>query len=104
MKRTSLLWLFWICCVLGVLLVAACGPEATPYPVDIPSATTSTPQTSDTSTIRYALAANTNGLVSDLSLIQASAQIEQLTEAVNPADLGNRYDLVAAYGDLPGSM
>lgn len=80
-------------------LIAACTSEPTPFPVDIPPTVSSA---ADLSVIRYALAPNTEGLISDLPLLETKAQIEQLTEPVNPADLGTRYDLVAAYGELPG--
>ena len=72
--------------------------------MDIPTIDNATPLPGDAPTIRYALAANTVGFVSDLSLIQASAQVEQLTEPIDANDLGNRYDLLAAYGDLPAGI
>lgn len=83
-------------------LVAGCTPDATPFPVDLPTTTSSTPPPGSTSTVRYALAENTNGLVNDLALIQAAAQVEQLTEPINSDDLGSRYDMVVTYGDLQG--
>lgn len=84
-----------------ILFLAACGPEVTPFPASLPTeAATLTP--GGVQAVRYALAANAEGLVADIDLIQASAQIEQLHEAVHPDDLGIRYDMVAVYGDLPG--
>ncbi len=84
------------------MLLTACGPEATPFPVDIPTINGDSPSAPPT-TIRYALADNTRNFVSDLPLIQAAAKLEQLTESFDPTDLGSRFDIVAAYGDLPGS-
>jgi hypothetical protein len=85
--------------VIFCLCIVGCTPDATPFPVDIPTIS-STPPAGSQSTLRYALSANTENLVSDLAVIQAAAQVEQLTEPINNGDLGNRYDLVAAYGDL----
>jgi hypothetical protein len=83
------------------LWLVSCTPEATPFPVDIPTiSSTSAPNSQ--STLRYALAANTENLVSDLAVIQAEAQIEQLTAPINNDDLGSHYDLATAYGDLEG--
>ena len=95
MKITALSPITFLIC----LWLVSCTPEATPFPVDIPTiGSTSAPNSQFT--VRYALAANTENLVSDLAVIQAETQVEQLTEPVNNDDLGNRYDLVAAYGDL----
>lgn len=102
-----------LCIVLLLCLwLAGCGADPTPFPADVPAAATRTPaaQTagiSDQSTaavIRYALAANTRDTVADLDLLRAAAQVETLTQEVNPADLGTRYDIIAAYGDLPGGV
>src|SRR5512145_2156078 len=103
----------WLLAITIFLGLTACEPEPTPFPVDVPLAETAvlTPPPAVTleatsaapGVVRYALAANTTGLVADLPLLAASAQVETLTEPVNPADLGLRYDLIAAYGDLPGS-
>ncbi|MBZ0285066.1 MAG: hypothetical protein K8L97_30300 [Anaerolineae bacterium] len=88
--------------VVMMVLVAACGAEPTPFPVDVIPEVTETPiPQTDTTVIRYALASNTLDAVPDLELIRESAQIEQLNEAIQPGDLGNRYDIVVAYGDLP---
>ncbi len=87
-----------------LLLLSACEPTATPFPVDIPPTPTTTPVPGALPTqIRYALAANTAGFVPDLDLIAASGSIEQLTEDPNPADIGERFDLIAAYGKWPGA-
>jgi hypothetical protein len=85
--------------VVFCLCIVGCTPDATPFPVDIPTIS-STPLPGSQSTLRYALAANTENLVSDLAVMQAAAQVEQLTEPINTDDLGSRYDLVVAYGDL----
>ncbi len=105
-------------CLFGLLAVTACltacGPEPTPFPVDIPATPTTAPLVTFTpvaapvalpdGVIRYALAANTTGFVTDLALLEQSAHVETLTTPVDPADLGRRYDLIAAYGDLPGGI
>jgi hypothetical protein len=89
---------------IGVSWIAACTPEATPFPVDIPTPSQATLPAGSTSTIRYALAANTEDYIGELSLIQDTAQVEQLTEPIDASDLGSRYDIVAAYGDLPDGL
>lgn len=88
--------------ILFMLAHSGCTPEATPYPVDAPENGNRNLSAGSTATIRYALATNADGFVSDLALIQASAQVEQLTEPLNPDDIGNQYDLAAAYGDILG--
>src|SRR5689334_10569755 len=85
------------------LVSAACTPEATPFPVDVPTFASAASSANQT-IIRYALAPNTNGLVSDLVLIEKATQIEALDTAINPADLGSRFDIAAAYGDIPDGM
>jgi hypothetical protein len=92
--------------VILALVTAACKQQATPFPADIPATPTPTAalDVPPAATIRYGLAANTEGLVSDLDLIKASAQVEQLTEIFNPDDMGKRFDLAAGYGDLPNGI
>ncbi|MBI5669060.1 MAG: hypothetical protein HZC41_13730 [Chloroflexi bacterium] len=92
-----------------LVILTACTPEPTPFPVDVPAtpASTAAPTAALPATagvIRYALAANTAGLVADLPLLEQSAQVITLETVVNPADLGSRYDIIAAYGDLPGGQ
>jgi hypothetical protein len=87
---------------LGLLfLLSACGPQATPFPAVVPTVEVTAPQSGQVAPIRYALAANTQGLVADWSLIQASGIVEQLTDPINPDDLGSRYDIIVAFGDMP---
>lgn len=85
-----------LCC----LLLAACEPEATPFPVDLPTPTAVPPTPA---VIRYALAANTANRVADMALLERAAHITPLTEPVNPAELGTAYDIIAAYGTYPDS-
>lgn len=103
----------WLPVVIGLL--AGCGPQPTPFPVDIPAEETQPPAPTEAAPaavepslppgiIRYALAANTAGLVADLPLIEASTQVEQLADPPHPDDLGRRYDILAAFGDLPGGQ
>jgi len=85
-------------------VLAACAPKPTPFPVDIPPTPTATPIPGAPPTpIRYALAANTAGFVADWDLIASSGSIEQLTEAPNPADIGTRFEVIAAYGKWAGA-
>jgi hypothetical protein len=88
-----------------LVLCAACQPDPTPFPVDIPPTITdvgATAVAADTpQPIRYALAANMAGV--DTSLISAEAQVEVLTEPINTADLGVRFDVIVTYGDLAGA-
>lgn len=92
-----------ILCLLVAKLLSACEPKATPFPVDIPPTPTLTPIPGVPSPIRYALAANTAGYVPDLDLIAASGSVDQLTEAPSSADIGERFDLIAAYGKWTGA-
>ena len=80
------------------LLLMGCEPEATPFPVDIP---TLAPPTATAAPIRYALAANTASTVFDMELLGRNAQITTLTKPIDPADLGERFDIIAAYGLYP---
>jgi hypothetical protein len=99
-SRYHFLWLFGI--LTAFSLLAACEPEATPFPVDIPIVPTVTPTPGAPLPIRYAVAPNANGLVADINLIMTSAAVEQLAEPVTPDDLGRRYEVVAAYGEWSG--
>jgi hypothetical protein len=93
----------------GLLLLAcACEPEATPLPVNLPtlSEPTSAVTTAEAPpTLRYAVAANALPYLSaeDQSLISASAEIVLLDTPPTADDLGTRYDIVVALGDLPDS-
>ncbi|MBZ0292400.1 MAG: hypothetical protein K8L99_07505 [Anaerolineae bacterium] len=89
-----------------VFMVVACEPEPTPFPVDMPSEEiTQLPATQEQPVaIRYALAANTENHVSDLNLIAAKAEITQLEDTFSAADLGTRFDVIAAYGNWPGAI
>jgi hypothetical protein len=82
-----------------IFLLSACEPEPTPFPVDIPPTPSPTPDVQ--MPIRYAFAPNTSEAVSDLDLIAASGSVEHLIEAPNPADIGTRFDVIAAYGKWP---
>jgi hypothetical protein len=104
MNRLFSSLLILVIIAIGTLSFTACTPEATPFPVDIPTPESTTQPLGSTSNIRYALAANTEGYMSELSLIQAAAQVEQLTEPINAGELGSRYDIVVTYGDLPDGV
>lgn len=88
--------------LLLIALLTACEPAPTPFPVDVPVTPTPTPVPTEIPLVRYALGAETTGFVTDYDLIAASAEVEQLTQPINPAQLGLRYDIVATYGEVPG--
>jgi hypothetical protein len=96
----------WFCCFLALL--AACKPEATPFPVDLPTRTpagTSLPPASTSAApgaIRYAIIGDEHTPGTDLDALRASAQVEFISPPLNPVDLGTRFDIIAGYGDLPG--
>lgn len=92
--RFKLVWLLltWLC---------ACQPEATPFPVDIPTPATATPTPGAPAPIRYALAPDMLALVTDHSPVESSVQITQLTEPVDLDTLGSQFDLIVAYGSYP---
>ncbi len=85
-----------------LILFAACTPEATPFPVNLPETPTTTPPPTIPPPVRYALAANTEGFIADMDMIAAVGQVEQLADNGNDAELGVQYDIVAAYGDWSG--
>lgn len=90
-----------VCFGLLLACLSACEPEATPFPVDIPTPATVTPTPGAPALVRYALAPNTLDSVADRNLLESSAQVTQLSEAVNLDDLGAQFDLIAAYGAYP---
>ncbi len=90
----------WVLLMLGLLV--ACEPEPTPFPVDVPVTPTPTPEPTPILPVRYALAPNTQGLIEDFDVIQASAEVEQLFDGVAPNELGTRFDVVATYGEFSG--
>ncbi|PJF22029.1 MAG: hypothetical protein CUN56_08040 [Phototrophicales bacterium] len=79
-----------------VLILAACEAEPTPFPVDLPPTPEPTLAPTAIPAVRYGLDVNTAGWMPN-----ASSMIV-MTEAVDPADLGGRFDLIAAYGLLDG--
>lgn len=83
-----------------IFLLAACEAEPTPFPVELPPTPEPTLAPTAIPAVRYGLDANTAGFVPDLAEIEARAVL--FTEAMNPADLGARFDLIAAYGSLDG--
>ena len=87
----------------AVLLVCACEPEATPLPVNLPEPSTATPTASAPQLLRYALAPNAAAISppTDQAQIAANAEIITLDAPPTAADLGARYDIVVALGDLP---
>ena len=94
--------------IAGLLLACACQPPATPLPVNLPTLPppSSTPglYTSTPTPLRYAVAPDALPFFSqqDQTQISASAAIIPLDAPPVPSDLGVRYDLVVAVGDLAG--
>jgi hypothetical protein len=88
--------------MLVLLVLAACEPEPTPFPVTMPETPTVEPQVTAVPVIRYAFSGNTIGFVEELDQIEARAQVEMITDVVDPAQLGTRFDLVATYGVYDG--
>lgn len=97
--------------LLLLLTLSACGPEPTPFPVEIPQAATATPPPADLPPLRYALLPNTFeaaipdteqiiSLIPDLPLIQASGV--ELIPLNDPASDLSDFDVIAGYGEQPG--
>ena len=82
------------------LALSACGPEATPLPVDIPSTQVAGGVPVEPAIMRYALAPNTRGYVAELDQIAAMAEVTTLDDLPSPDAVGDQYALVAALGDL----
>lgn len=99
---------FWYV-LAGLLLLAcacnACEPEATPLPPNLepPIAdATAVPTDEAPAELRYAVTADTLPYLSpaDKDLITAHAGIIPIDAPINPADLGNRYDIVVSLSDF----
>ena len=86
-----------------LLLICACEPEATPLPVNLPTLAPPSPTAGTPAPLRYAVAPDALPYLTDedRSLISASAQLIPLDSAPAAADLGTRYEIVVALGDLP---
>ena len=86
-----------------LLLICACGPEATPLPVNLPTLPPPSPTAGTPAPLRYAVAPGVLPYLTDQDrgLISASAQLIPLDAAPAPDDLGARYDIIVALGDLP---
>ena len=88
-----------------LLLACACEPDATPLPGNLPTREPPTPEPTELSALRYAIAPNTLPYLSepDRAQIASSAEIVALDAPPAAAELGARYDIVVALGDLPDS-
>lgn len=84
----------WMTAVILALL-SACGPEPTPFPVDLPQQATPTPQTEPLAALQYVLMPNTANAIPDLELISSGVEVIQLTGENPPIP---EYDLIVAYG------
>ena len=85
-------------------LLAACQPTPTPFPVDIPTPATATPENSAPQPIHYAFTANTAGALANSEAYYPQAEITQLTEPVDLADLGSKYDIIITLGAYPDAV
>lgn len=105
-----------------LLCLSACGPQATPFPVNLSASMTSDAGSmggnggleaaevngeSEISEvafvpIRYALADNTRNVPIDYATLGTALQIVQLDAPADAATVGSMYDIIVAYGDLPG--
>lgn len=86
------------------LLLAACEPAATPFPVDIPTTPTENPlqPTPDQIVPRIALAANMTGFMPERDTLDANAEVIELDAESDLNALEGVYDLALAYGAFPG--
>lgn len=84
--------------------MAACDTAAspTPFPAERPGTPTPTAEPTPRPTVRYALDANTAGYVGEIALLRSAADVQTLTDTAAPADLGERFDIIAAYGRAEG--
>ena len=85
-----------------LILLAACGPDATPLPVIQTATPSPPPAATDVPDIRYAIAANAVNYVPDRALLDARTNVENLEETADPAQLGPRFDIIATYGEYTG--
>ncbi len=88
--------------LLCMLLLAACNTEPTPFPAVLTPTPSPTPRPTALPPVRYALAANVVDRVAALNEIERTAQVELLTDAADPAQLGDRFDIVVTYGVYDG--
>jgi hypothetical protein len=84
-----------------ILILAACEPTATPLPVELPATATGIAPEATPAPLRIALGANTVNWVVDLDLLQAEAAVD-VGVTLNPASLGEQYDILAQYGQHDG--
>jgi hypothetical protein len=88
---------------IAALALAACEPEATPLPVDIVPATSPIATQGAAQTLRYAIDSNLFLIIppDDVNAIAVTGEIEPISPPFLDTDLGNRYDILIALGDLP---
>lgn len=90
-------------CLLALLLMTGCEEAAQPLPAVADE--TPTPETVEPTAVaelRYALHPNTAGAVPSIDALSVNVTALQLQEAPGENDLGQNFDLVAAYGDYFG--
>lgn len=93
---------FYLSCIIGIFLVSACQPDATPIPNVAPP--TSTPDTTETLAppIRYVLGANAQGMQSIEATLEQSGLLISPSSLTTESELGLDYDVMADYGHIAG--
>lgn len=91
--------------ILGLIaLLAGCEQTPTPFPVDIPTATTAVSAASAPQHIRYALAPNIAGTRQTDSAGDPRIEMIQLSDPINLETLGSQYDIIVTYGAYDDSV
>lgn len=89
--------------LIALLVLAGCEGEATPIAAVLPPTPTPTqPPATLPPPIRYALADNVAGYVTDMATLQATGLVEQLADAGTDEQLIAGYDVVMRFGVAAG--
>jgi|GEM_PF-966180 len=93
---------FWFICLIGLLIVAGCQPEATPVANVVPP--TNTPDTTETLTppIRYVLGPNSQNMTSIETILATDGLLIPSNSLTQESQLGVDYDVIADYGQISG--
>lgn len=93
---------FYIVCLIGLMLINACQPDATPVPNLAPP--TDTPDTSETlaAPVRYVLGTNAQNMNSINALLSESGLVIPASGLNEESQLGVDYDIFADYGFIDG--
>lgn len=85
-----------------LMLVTACTPRPTPFPVNLPTDLPFTATPPPAQAIRYGLHSNTNNALAEIERLAEDTILEQLEGPINENEPGIQYDIIAAYGDWSG--